>query len=294
MQIKKAERRKIKLKMAIEGPSGSGKTYSSLLIARGLAPGGRVLVIDSENGSASLYSHMYEYYTIDIDPPFTPEKYIQAIGLATRENFDVLIIDSASHEWNGKGGVLDIHAAIPGNSYVAWNKVTPRHQAFIDAILQTPIHVIACLRSKEKYALEENDKGKMEPRKLGAEAIQRDGLNYEFSTVLTMDISHQAMSTKDRTGLFNEQWFRPSEETGKRIAEYLNGGADMPVLKSPAKARPEDLNEIYRAYVEICGERNHALNAIAMLTQGRARSELTEDDVITLLEDIERRKKESA
>jgi hypothetical protein len=309
LQIKKARRAKIKLKMAIEGPSGSGKTYSALLIARGLVPGGRVLVVDTENGSASLYSHLYEYFTVDVAPPFSPEKYVEAIRLAVSEKFDVLIIDSASHEWSGKGGLLDAHDNMPGNTWTNWAKVNPRHDAFVAAILQSPIHVISCLRTKEKHVQEEVN-GKQVIKKLGAEAIQRDGLNYEFSTVLTMDVSHQAMSTKDRTGLFTQNWFTPDEETGRRIARYLDEGAEaadgISQPAAPAQAgdgfrahepanavKPAEVAQIWEAYHEILGNEQHAKNAIYKVTNGRGSKEITPGDVIALLADIGRRREET-
>jgi hypothetical protein len=296
LRIKKAQRMKVKLKMGIEGPSGSGKTYSALMIAKGLVPGGRVLVIDTENASASLYSHLYEYFTIEIAPPFRPEKFVEAIGMGVSEAFDVIIIDSASHEWNGKGGCLEIHDSMPGNPWTNWAKVNPRHQAFVDAMLQSSVHVIACLRSKEKYAQEEEG-GKQKVKKLGAEAVQRDGLNYEFSTVLTMDISHQAMSTKDRTGLFNDQWFTPTEETGRRIAEYLDSGADAPVIApAPDSPRPqpqgnpiaEAAKEIYKRYLSLFdGNSGHAVNAMKKAAGKEATRDFTMDDIEALRLDLE-------
>jgi hypothetical protein len=309
LEIRKAQRAKVKLKMAIEGPSGSGKTYSSLLIAKGLVPGGRVLVIDTENESASLYAHLYDFDTIDLKPPYSPERYVEGVNMAVRDGYDVLIIDSASHEWIGKGGILEAHDLMPGNSWTNWARVNPRHDAFVYALLQSPIHIIACLRSKEKYIQEEVN-GKQKVRKVGAEAVQRDGLNYEFSTVLTMDISHQAMSTKDRTGLFSEKWFTPDEETGRCIAEFLNQGvvrqqpaeSIVPVPAAPpaTTATPTAavdmavVAQIWESYVELCGQQDHAINAIKKVTGGRGSKDLLPTDIDALRADIERRRTENA
>jgi len=247
--FKKAERKRVKLRLAVEGPSGSGKTFTALLLAQGLVPGGKYAVIDTENDSASLYAHMCDFDSASLTPPYTPERYIQLIEQAQTQ-YDVIIIDSASHEWSGKGGCLDIHGAMPGNSFTNWAKITPRHDAFIQAILQAKCHVICTMRSKESYVIEENSKGKQEPRKVGAEAVQRQGVNYEFSVVLTMDVTHQATSTKDRTGLFPvNHWFIPSIETGVALRTWLESGVEVkpePVKHIPVT--PETLAELANQY----------------------------------------------
>ncbi len=287
----KAQRKKVKIKMGVEGPSGSGKTYSALLIARGLVPGGKVAVIDTENDSASLYSHLYGYDTCSLAAPFTPEKYIEAINAAVSAGYDVLIIDSVSHEWAGKGGLLEDHGRMPGNSWTNWSKITPRHDAFVQAMLQSQIHIIATLRSKEKYAQEDGKDGKAKIRKMGAEAVQRDGLNYEFSTVLTMDISHQANSTKDRTGLFGEEWFTPGEDTGRAIAEWLESGAEVPVRQAQEtapipqeKPRRAVIWEAYLAHHN--GDTNAAKEAVLAITGGRGSKEWTDADLDALDENL--------
>lgn len=226
--FKKAERKRVKLRLAIEGPSGSGKTMTALLLAQGLVPGGKYAVIDTENDSASLYAHLCDFDAASLQPPYTPERYVTLIKQAEKE-YDVIIIDSASHEWSGQGGCLEIHDTMPGNSFTNWAHVNPRHDAFIQAILQAKCDVICTMRSKESYVIEQNSKGKQEPKKVGAEAIQRQGVNYEFSLVLTMDVTHQATSTKDRTGLFPvNHWFTPSIETGKQLREWRESGVEIP------------------------------------------------------------------
>lgn len=224
--FKKAQRKKAKLRLGLDGPSGSGKTYSALLIAKGLSLESNIAVIDTENGSASLYSHLADFDVADLTPPFTPESYIELIQEAAK-HYDVLIIDSISHEWSGKGGILEIHDNMPGNSFQNWARVTPRHNRFMEAMLHAPCHVIATMRSKEQYILQENNQGKQEPKKAGMKEQQRDGVIYEFTTVLTLDVSNQATRNKDRTGLFQHNvWFVPTEDTGKTFKEWLESGAE--------------------------------------------------------------------
>lgn len=221
--FKKAKRHNIPLKIGMRGPSGSGKTYSSILLAKGLMGGSleKVALIDTENKSASLYSHLGDFSVLDFNPPFTPQKYVKGIEIAIKEGFECIIIDSTSHEWES---CLEIHASIPGNSFTAWNKVTPMHKEFINAILQAPVHIIACMRVKQDYALEQNDKGKMAPVKVGLKEVQRDGFEYELAISFNIEQNHMATASKDRSSLFADGVpFKISEETGQKIREWNNG-----------------------------------------------------------------------
>lgn len=223
MQLQKAERKRAKIKMAIQGPSGSGKTYSSLLLSYGLCGNfEKVAIIDSENGSANLYAHIGKYNVLTIRPPFSPEKYIEAITTCEKAGMEVIIIDSVSAEWEGSGGILDIHSNMTGNSFTAWGKLTPRHNEFVQAILQCPLHVIGTIRSKQDYVLNERN-GKMVPEKVGLKGITRDGIDYEFTLVFDIDIKHNATTSKDRTGLFMDKpEFKISSDIGKRILDWCN------------------------------------------------------------------------
>ena len=224
--FKKAQRKAVKIKMALTGTSGSGKTYSALLIAKGI--GGRIAVIDSENDSASLYSDLVDFDTCPIEPPFTPQKYIDIIHEAENEGYTTLIIDSLTHVWSGEGGILqmvDNEAKVTHNSFTAWKKVTPIYDRLINTILQSNMHIIVTMRSKTAYEIQENDKGKKAPVKVGLAPIQRDGLEYEFTTVLEINNdSHIAIATKDRTNIFGDEAFKPSEETGENIIKWLESG----------------------------------------------------------------------
>lgn len=228
--FRKAERCKAKLRLGITGPAGSGKTYSALQIAFGI--GGRVAVIDTENRSADLYAHLGEYDVCTIEAPYTVQKYLAAINEAESLGYDILIIDSLTHAWAGEGGLLDQQGKIAdsgkGNSYTAWRQVTPWHNKLVDAILQSPCHIIATMRSKMEYVLSTNDKGKQEPKKVGMAPVQRDGMEYEFTTVFDLSHNHAAQASKDRTGLFDGQIFTPSTDTGKMLLDWLESGADAP------------------------------------------------------------------
>jgi hypothetical protein len=239
--FRKAERRQAKLRLALDGPSGSGKTFSALLIAQGLAPGGRIAMIDSERGSGELYADLTAYDVAPLSPPYTPTRYIELIQGAEKAGYDVLIIDSLSHAWSGDGGVLDMHdkataASRSGNSFMAWREVTPQHNALVDAIIGAGLHVIVTMRTKTAYDLVD-DNGQKKPIKVGMAPIQRDGMEYEFTCVMDLSVnSHVATATKDRTRLFDGQHFVPSAATGEALRAWLETGED-PVAASKKALR---------------------------------------------------------
>lgn len=232
MGFRKAERKQAKLKIGLSAPSGAGKTYSSLLIAYGICGDwSKIAVIDTENGSAELYSNLGDYSVCSITPPFTPKKYIAAIHEAVEAGFKVLIIDSLSHAWSGEGGLLDmqdkaVKASRSGNSYTAWREVTPEHNRLVDAILQSDIDVIITTRAKADYVITD-DNGKKSIKKVGLAPVFRDGLEYELTVFFDLTQDHIATASKDRTGLFDGQNFKPTEETGKHLANWRNGGAEQ-------------------------------------------------------------------
>ena len=221
MELKQSERKNSKIKLAMLGSSGSGKTYSALLVAYGITNDwNKICIIDTENGSANLYAHLGAYKVLSLDTPFSPERYIQAINTCEQSGIEVIIIDSISHCWEN---LLASHAAMLGNSFVNWNKITPRYNSFIQKILQTNCHFICTMRTKQDYNLIEKN-GKMTPEKAGIKAIMREGIDYEFTIVMNMDLNHKAKVTKDRTTVFNGQSeFIPSFETGKIILDWCNG-----------------------------------------------------------------------
>ena len=224
MHLQKASRKKAKIKLCLQGPSGSGKTYSALLLAYGLCNDwAKICVIDTENHSADLYSQLGEYNTISLTGPYTPEIYMQAIDACAKAGIEVIIIDSLSHEWEY---IINFHASLSGNSFTNWGKVTPRHNEFIQTLLDTNKHVIGTVRTKQDYVLNERN-GKMVPEKIGLKPIQRDDLEYLFTLTFEIDRNHIAQSTKDRTGLFtNKQGQVINANTGRSILEWCNYGKE--------------------------------------------------------------------
>lgn len=259
--FRKAERKQAKIKIGLQGPSGSGKTTSALLLAFGLVGDwSKVAVIDSENGSADLYSHLGDYNVLGITAPYTPEKYIQAIHTCYEHGMEAIILDSISHEWEGEGGILDIHSKMAGNSFQNWGKVTPRHNAFVNTILNVPVHVISTIRSKQDYVMAEKN-GKAVPEKVGLKGVTRDGMDYEFTVVFDIDIKHQARTSKDRTGLFNNTPdFMISAETGDLIRQWCEQGKKAQndhsslLLKIEACDSLEDLYSLYESLQNVTPE----------------------------------------
>jgi hypothetical protein len=238
VQFSKAVRKRAKLRLALTGPSGSGKTYGALMLAKGI--GGKIAVIDSEHGSASLYAHLADFDTLELAPPYSPERYIEAIKAAERAGYDVIVIDSTTHEWSGSGGCLEINehtanAKFRGNTWSAWNETTPRHRAFIDAMLQSSAHIIATGRSKTETAQTEEG-GRKKVVKLGMKTEQRDGFEYEFTVVLDIThAGHYATASKDRTGLFNGDPQPISEATGQQLRAWLESGVEAPKGMDPGR-----------------------------------------------------------
>lgn len=234
--FRRAERKRVWLKLGIAGPTGSGKTYSALKMAFGM--GRKIAMVDTENGSGELYAHLGEYDVLTLHAPFTVQKYIDAIEAATAGGYDVLIVDSLSHLWAADGGLLDQKTALDrrgGNSYTNWADITKQYERFKSVLLQSPIHIIGCLRSKMDYVMEENERGKQAPKKVGLAPVMRDGFEYELSLVFDIDMSHGASTSKDRTGLFDGHTKPLSEEDGRRIMQWLESGAE-PETAAPIEA----------------------------------------------------------
>jgi hypothetical protein len=207
MQFKPATRQQVKLKIGLQGPSGAGKTLGALALAAGLAPTGRVAVIDTENGSASLYADRYAFDVLELVPPYDSKRYLAALDAAVEAGYEVVVIDSLSHQWAGEGGILDRKGVVdarPGsNSYTNWAAFTKEHEEFKARILAAPVHVVSTMRAKQDYILETNDKGRQQPKKIGLAPIQREGMEYEHSVVFELQMDHMAAVSKDRTGLFD-------------------------------------------------------------------------------------------
>ncbi len=258
MKLQQAKRHQVKLRLGISGASGFGKSYSALLLAYGITNDwSKIAVIDTENGSASLYSHLGSYNVLSLSEPFSPERYIEAIRTCENASVEVIIIDSITHEWNGKGGCLQIHEQL-GGRFQDWAKLTPRHQAFIDAILQSTCHIITTVRKKIDYSMDRDSNGKTKVVKHGLKDITREGFSYE----LTVDFEvvnerHLVRASKDRTGLFMDKpEFVINAATGKKLIAWCNQGISIEQISTEVKncTTIEELKHIYAKYSAVQNE----------------------------------------
>ena len=264
MAFVKAKKEKIWTKVLLGGSSGSGKTYSALRLATGLAKkcGSGIAAIDTEAGRIRYYANEFDFSDMQLTEPFTPEKYIEAINEAVSSGFKVLIIDSISHEWNY---CVDIHDKMPGNSWTNWSRVTPRHDAFMEKILQAPIHIIATVRGKDEYVLEEKN-GKQTPKKVGLGFKQRDGVEYKYTATFNIaQDTHIAEATKDNTHIFEGRYEVLTEKDGEALYDWANTGEDFAFNIS--KAQQDIINlatelggskdpDVTKATINILGEAN--------------------------------------
>jgi hypothetical protein len=232
-QVKKAKREQIYVKIALMAPSGGGKTYGALRLATGMADElekingvrPKILMGNTEQKRGYYYANEFDYDIVDIEAPHNPEKYVEFVQFAVSEGYGIVILDSSSHEWEGKGGCLELHKQA-GGTYQSWDKVTPRHNRFINTLADSPIHVIATMRGKDQYEMEKDSSGKTTVKKLGVGAKQRDGFEYEFTCTFLID-QKTSMSEvqKDNTHIFeNEGAVLLSEEHGRKIIRWANSG----------------------------------------------------------------------
>lgn len=229
--FKKAERSLTNPTVALTGPAGSGKTMSAMRMAAGIAKalGGRFAVIDTENGSASLYSDLFDFDTVNITPPFNQKKFIDAIHAAEAAGFKALVIDSYSHSWVGEGGGLDQKDQLDlnknSNKWTNWKPVKARETALKNAMLHSSIpFIFATMRSKMAYEqIDENGKKKIQ--KVGLKPMQQDDIEYEFSIQFDIRMDHLADVVKDRTHIFsNNKLLQLTEETGEQLAHWRSSG----------------------------------------------------------------------
>lgn len=230
MNFQKAVKTAAKLRMAITGPSGSGKTYTALRIATALAEGKPIALVDTEHGSASKYADLFEFDCVNMEPPFHPDNFIRLIHEAERAGYAVLVVDSISHAWSGTGGVLDIvdtetQRSQSKNSYFAWKVGTPIQNHLVDTIVQSDIHIVATMRSKQDYILAENGKGKQEPKKVGMAPVQREGMDYEFDIVMDMNTEHTGVVSKTRCPALTDPgvYSLPGEQVANILKAWLSG-----------------------------------------------------------------------
>ncbi len=239
----KAVKHEAKLRLAIAGPSGSGKTYTALAVGTAL---GKTAVVDTEHGSASKYADLFDFDVVNFDAPFHPDRFVESIEAAAAAGYEVLVIDSLSHAWNGAGGLLEIVDQIAkrmktSNSFAAWKDATPIQNRLIDGIVSAPIHIISTMRSKQEYILEQVDRGNGRsvtvPKKVGMAPIQRDSMEYEFDVYLDMDIENNAIVQKTRCpALTGTVIARPGLDLAATLREWLHGEAPPPAPKPSAPA----------------------------------------------------------
>ncbi len=258
MKLQKAQRHQVKLRIGLSGPSGFGKTYSALLMAYGITNDwNKIALIDTENKSASLYSHLGDFNVLSLGEPFTPERYLEAIKLCEDSGIELIIVDSISHEWQGKGGCLEIHEQL-GGRFQDWARVTPRHNAFIDAIILSKCHLITTSRSKVDYSLDKDGNGKTKVMKLGTKAITREGFEYELTVNFEfLNDKHLVQASKDRTELFTgKPEFIINSSTGKKLIEWCNQGISIDEIKNEINSCTTDgsLKIIYAQYPHLSKE----------------------------------------
>ena len=277
IQLKKATRKQVKLRLNISAPSGAGKTYSALRMAKGLCGDwSKVAVIDTENGSASLYSDLGDFNVIDLIPPFRPETYTDALNACVNAGMEVVIIDSTTHEWACliEENELLAQSKFRGNTWSAWSQTTPRHDKFINSILHSPVHVITCTRSKMETIMGDDKKVK----KVGMKDVQREGWEYELTISLNIDRdTHLAIPSKDRTNLFEgKNPFLITEETGKQIADWCNSGeSEIKVATNEMEivATIEELKTVWSKY------KNLQTDVLFIAAKDKRKEELTPKSV---------------
>lgn len=273
MAIQKAKREKLWTKVLLGGSSGSGKTFSALRLATGLAnkSGSRVLLIDTEAGRSKNYAPKdenniiptkeFDFDIIVLTDPFTPESYIEAINEGLKEGYSVIVIDSISHEWNY---CVDTHDKMPGNSWTNWSKITPRHDAFMEKILQSPAHIIATVRGKDEYVLEEKN-GKQTPKKVGLGYKQRDGIEYNYTATFNiMQDTHVADCTKDNTHIFEGRYEVLTEQDGEALYDWANAGSEYAFNIAKAQA------DIIALATELGGSKDADVKAATIDVLGEA------------------------
>lgn len=275
MQLHQAKRQNVKIKLGLQGGAGVGKSMSALLLAYGITNDWtKIAIIDTENHSSELYSHLGAYNVLNVEAPFSPERYEQAINICLNAQMEVIIIDSISHEWDY---IVEEHGKLAGNSYTNWSKFTPRHQQFINTILQANVHIICTIRTKQDYVLQEKN-GKQIPEKVGLKPIQRDGLDYEFTLVFDIDCKHNAIASKDRTGLFvGKSDLRLSKDIGQQIvnwcqlpphSSFSDGNTDTTLSQIKSCTTIDELREMYLSSTpEVQTEYRQAFNQKKYLLQ---------------------------
>jgi len=255
MKLKQAKRTEVKLRIGLSGASGFGKTYSALLLAYGMTNDwSKIAVIDTENSSANLYAHLGDFSVLELQEPYSPERYIEAIKTCENASVEVIIIDSISHEWNGTGGCLEIHDKM-GGRFQDWAKLGQRHQVFLNAILRSDCHIITTTRRKTDYSMDVGNNGKTKVVKHGTKEITREGYEYELTLNFELiNSQHLAIPSKDRTGLFvDKPEFLINSSTGRKLIDWCQSSSlrKEATLEVNSCTTLEGLRHIYTKYTAI-------------------------------------------
>lgn len=245
--FQKAVKSQLKARVALDGPAGSGKTFTALSWARTL--GDKIAVVDTERRSASYYADLFSFDTADILPPYNPAKLIDAFTAAEQEGYDVVIVDSLSHFWDGEGGFLDIADAAGkkagDNSWAGWKTATPQLRHLVDIMLGSQMHVIVTMRSRTEWATEEyqdsNGRKKTRPVRLGLAPVMRAGMEYEFTVVGDLDLDHRTTISKTRCHLLADLVIQPGRfDAAEQFKTWLESGEAQLVDVRAAKGKLMD------------------------------------------------------
>ena len=274
--VEKATREKIAVKIALMSPSGGGKSYGALRLATGMVDemkktntlngtNGKILFANTEGPRGRYYADEFNYDIVDLEPPYNPELFIDLINYAVDEKYSILIIDSSSAEWEGRGGCLELQQQA-GGKYQDWKFVSPRHEKFIDTLAYSPIHVIATMKGKDQYEVEKDDRGRVSVKKLGVGAAQRNGFEFYFTTTFNIDRdSHMAKCEKDNTHIFEKSGATILDESyGAKIIQWANSGESENVT---SKRFSENINA---TSAESVTELEDTINSIGSLAKALA------------------------
>ena len=289
--FKKATREQVWLKILLSGASGSGKSYTALRLATGIAKkcNSEIAYIGTEGSRDKYYSNEFSYDLMQLEDPYTTDKYIQAIEMAVEAGYKVLIIDSLSHEWKW---LNDTHDKMPGNTFTNWGKLKPKHRQFMDKILNSPIHVIATARGKDDWVLEEKN-GKQTPKKVGMGQQQDKDISYEYTVSLMLQQdTHIASADKDNTHLFDGRYDILTEKDGEQLYAWANTG-DVPTPKPPVITPSEEiefedeLKEVQKTIISLCTELGGTQNSELM----KVLKSFTKNGNPNVIKDIDEAKK---
>lgn len=303
---KKARREKQKAIIGFIGPSGSGKTVSALRMAYGMMleayPDAseeelwsKIGVADTEHGRSLLYwnevfgdMRVGDFIHIDFDAPYTTERYNGAVQALKKSGCEVIIIDSLSHNWQGEGGIIETHSNMSGNSFQNWGKLSSETTNLVKTLTRNDVHILCTLRTKTEYALEENDKGKMAPKKIGTKPVQKDELEYEFMINFNVNIDHIAETSKDNTRLFEGQAFTIDEEMGKKLFRWLELGVDVKAEEAAARAEEEEHRQSLIQTIQSMMETDEEVKKKVAEFEFKAKMELEQFNTLLLQTAIER------